>query len=312
MNHLLILDCDADEYVTEISGCKPADLVLYPAGTPEEARPFMSEANIILGRPALVSELLPAAERLSWVQSTFAGVEALCIPGLRYDYTLTGVKNTFGPLMSEYVFAYLLAIERNLFETRQHQLQKDWRKMPYRSLSGVTIGIAGLGSIGRHIAQTAAQFGMRILGLKRSHGEVDHVDKVFTPAQIGDFLPELDYLVLTLPDTPESRHFINQDGLRRMKRSAILINVGRGAAVDETALADALRKGLIKGAVLDVFGQEPLPQSSPLWTMPNVFISPHNAALSFPRQIVGIFLENYQRFLENKTLRYVVDFKRGY
>ena len=312
MNKVLILERNADTYAAEIRRHQPVAMQLHTATSPQEAQPFAEEVNIILGRPAFVAELLPATHRLDWVQSTFAGVEQLCIPGLRSDYTLTGVKGVFGPLMSEYVMAYILAIERHLFETRALQASHTWGEFSQRSLTELTIGIAGLGSIGKHIASTAAHFGMRVLGLKRSPGEPYPAESLFLPTHLDQFLSELDYLVITLPDTPQTRHMINSVSLSRMKKTAVLINVGRGATVDETALVHALQAGQIKAAVLDVFETEPLPQDSPLWEMPNVIVTPHNSAVSFPRQIAGLFCDNYQRFLEKKPLRYVVDFKRGY
>ena len=122
----------------------------------------------------------------------------------------------------------------------------------------------------------------------------------------------LDYLVLVLPNTPETRHFIDRKALSLMKKSAVLINVGRGSTVDEPALIDALQHNRIDGAVLDVFEKEPLSQDSPMWTLPNVLITPHTAAYSFPKQIAAIFCQNYERFLANKPLLYVVDVQRGY
>ena len=311
-NKLLIVDRDVEQYVAEIRNQHPHKLDIFTAATPEEALPHIADVNIVLGRPDFVSALLPQARQLAWVQSTFAGVEALCVPGFRSDYILTGVKNVFGPLISEYVFAYILAIERSLFETRQHQEQVSWQKLPYRSLQGLTMGIAGIGALGSHIAQTAVQFGMRVWGVKRSPGNVPHVEQVFLPSQLSDFLPALDYLVLALPNTWQSRQFIAADELEMMKQSAVLINVGRGATLDQAALIEALGANRIKGAVLDVFDTEPLPPDSPLWHLPNVLISPHNAAYSFPRQIAAIFGENYARFLNNKPLLYVVDFEHGY
>ena len=311
-NKLLIVDRDVDQYVSAVKKQHLSSLDLFTAAGPEDALPHIAEVNIILGRPDFVADLLPLAKRLAWVQSTFAGVEALCAPGLRRDYLLTGVKNVFGPLMSEYVFAYVLAIERNLFETRRQQETVRWQKLAYRSLEGLTMGIAGLGDIGGHIAQTAALFGMRVWGLKRTRGDDPRVEQVFLPSQLRHFLSVLDYLVLVLPDTAQSRHFIDRDAIKMMKASAVLINVGRGASVDEAALIDALQRNRLKGAVLDVFDAEPLAPSSPLWTLPNVLITPHNAAHSFPGQIAAIFCTNYRRFLEDKPLLYGVDIQRGY
>ena len=156
------------------------------------------------------------------------------------------------------------------------------------------------------------QFGVRTTGFSRSGKACDDVEKVYTAENIAGFFAGLDYVVLTLPDTPETRNFINADRLRMMKSSAVLMNVGRGSTINENDLVCALQEGIIGGAVLDVFAEEPLAQDNPLWDLPNVFVTPHLSAISFPEDIVGIFTENYSRFLKHEPLLNVVDFKSGY
>ncbi|MCF8068468.1 MAG: D-2-hydroxyacid dehydrogenase [Desulfobacterales bacterium] len=311
-NKLLILEEDAKDYAALLKQQNLSGLEIVSAETPEEGLQFAGETNIILGRPAYIAALLNEAEQLSWVQSTFAGIDALCMSGLRTDYTLTGIKKIFGPLMSEYVMSYILSIERSLFKTYENQSNKIWDALPYRSVNGLTMGIIGLGSIGQHVARTASHFGMRVLGLKRSPGNIDYVEHVYTLSESDEFLKSLDYLVAALPATSETEHFINDAVFEKINSSAIFINIGRGVTVDETALINALQSKSIKGAVLDVFETEPLPQDSPLWGMENVIITPHNSAESFPEDILKIFCENYKRFISGQPLNYVVDFKKGY
>ena len=270
------------------------------------------DANIILGRPELVVRILGQAERLEWVQSSFAGIEPFCASNLRKGYILTGVKGVFGPLMSEYVFGYILALERNILETRENQKQTLWRKIPYRSLAGLTIGICGLGSIGRHIALTASHFKMRVLGLSRSAAPTPNVEKVFGPPEIAEFASHLDYLVAVLPNTPSTKQLISADVFEHLQKSAVLINVGRGNTVDEDALATALRDGILRAAVIDVFDTEPLPSHSPLWELENAYVTPHNSAPTFPRDIADIFCDNYKRFRSREPLKYLIDLERGY
>jgi len=312
MNRLLLLTKGADSYHKHLLENDLPDLEIVTCDSVQKARDIVHSYNIIFGSPYMLVDVLNEATHLEWVQSTFAGVDALCVPGLRRDYILTGVKDIFGPLMSEYVMAYILALERHLFETRKNQLEKTWDGIPYSSLNELTIGVCGLGSIGRHIAQTAAHFGMRVIAYERMCGDYAHVDQVFTGDSFTEFLGIPDYLILVLPRTPATTGLINAGSLRRMKSSAVLINVGRGNAVVEDDLAEALRDGVIRAAVLDVFEEEPLPASSTLWTLPNAYITPHNAAFSFPSDIVRIFSENYQRFLQKKPMKYVIDFERGY
>ncbi len=271
-----------------------------------------ARANIILGEPGRIAMLLNRANRLQWVQSTFAGVDHLCQPGQRRDYLLTGVKEVFGPAMSEYVFGYILAWERHFFTMRQQQLDRHWSPMPARGLHDQVLGICGTGSIGRHVAETGSHFRMRVIGYRRNPEAALGVERIYTGDELGVFLSQVDYLVLALPDTPGTRHLIDRAALIQMKETAVVINVGRGSAVVESDLAQALQQGYIRGAVLDVFEQEPLPTASPLWGIDNCLVTPHHAAVSFPAEIVRLFQANYRRFVAGEELRYVVDFERGY
>ncbi|MBC8463801.1 MAG: D-2-hydroxyacid dehydrogenase [Deltaproteobacteria bacterium] len=312
MNKALILIKDGREFVRLLDARNPAGLETFLFDSPKEALDLVGDCNIILGQPDLVSEVLPEARSLQWVQSTYAGIEALCRPGLKTDYILTGVKDIFGPLMSEYVFAYILSLERHLFEVRENQTDSNWLTIPYRSLDGLTLGVCGLGSIGRHIARTARHFGMRVLGYKRTPGEDSAVDQIYSANALHAFVAQLDYLVTVLPDTPQTTHLFTYDVFAKMKPSSVFINVGRGNAVHEPGLIQALFERLIRAAVLDVFKEEPLPTESSFWAMDNVFVTPHHSAFSFPEKIAEIFCNNYERFCRNEPLLYVVDFTRGY
>ncbi|MGI9536495.1 MAG: D-2-hydroxyacid dehydrogenase [Desulfocapsaceae bacterium] len=312
MNTLLILDDDAPVYKAELQKRNLPDLGISIAENELEAEPYLPEVEIIFGKPLLVAGVVDRTPRLKWVQSTYAGIEQLCRPGLPRSYLLTGIKNLFGSFMREYVFTYILARERSLLQVHRNQQNKIWSRISYRSLADVTIGIIGLGSIGREIARTARHFDMRVLGVKRTPGQLDCVDRLFTVGDMEEFLPQLDYLVLVLPDTAECRHFITEKELGLMNAGAVLINVGRGSSVKQPDLNRALETKQISGAVLDVFEQEPLPAKSPLWAMDNVIITPHNSAYSFPDQVAEIFCANYARFLADSPLDYSVDFDLGY
>ena len=312
MNKLLILTADAANYETLIRAGNLRQLEIRSAIDVPLATDMVESCNIILGEPSMVSEVLAISRQLEWVQSSWAGIDHLCHPGLRKDYVLTGVKDIFGPLVSEYVMTYLFALERQVFTMRSNQLKQHWQPLPYRPARKIRLGIVGLGSIGQHLATTAKHFGLRVTGLNRSGRPTENVEKVYTANNAATFFAELDYIVLTLPDTPGTRHFINADLLDLMKPSAVLMNVGRGAIINEPDLVEALVDEKIGGAVLDVFTNEPLPRDNPLWQMSNVFVTPHNAATGFAEDIVGIFVENYRRFISQKSLQYVVDFDLGY
>ena len=312
MNKLLVLSAEAAEYTELIQAAGLHQLEVRSAHDTDSAISLIADCNIILGDPPLIGNLLPSAEQLEWVQSSWAGVDNLCQKGLRRDYTLTNAKGIFGPLISEYVMAYLFGFERRIFDMRRNQLNHDWRPLPYRPANEIELGIIGLGSIGKHLALTARHFGMHVTGLNRSGSPCNDVDRVYTRDGMADFLETLDYVVLTLPATLETRHLVDARVLSMMKPSSILFNVGRGNSINEDDLVDALREGIIGGAVLDVFEKEPLQQDSPLWQLPNVFVTPHTSANSFPEDLAGIFIENYQRFLRKEPLLHVVDFELGY
>jgi len=312
LNRLLILSADAEKYAALIESAGLDQLKFMTACDPGSTESMAGHCNIILGDPQLVGEVLASAELLEWVQSSWAGVDHLCLPGLRRDYVLTGVKDIFGPRISEFVMMYLLSFERQIFTMRNNQSRRSWRPLPYRPLDEITMGIIGLGSIGRHLAGTASNFGIRVIGLNLSGRSCDDVEKVYTAEDPAGFFEESDYIVLTLPDTQKTRHFINADVLKLMKTSAVLLNVGRGSLINETDLVDALQNDIISGAVLDVFSTEPLPVDSPLWQQPGVYVTPHNAAVTFAEDITEIFVDNYRRFLEKEPLRHVIDFDRGY
>jgi len=312
LNKLLILTEDAEKYAPLVRAACLQRLEILAARDIKTATELVVDCNIILGAPPLVSDILSSADRIEWVQSSWAGIDRLCQSELRRDYVLTGVKDIFGGLISEYVLTYLFALERQIFAMRANQLQKRWLPRPYRPAKDITMGIIGLGSIGQHVARAARCFGIRVTGLNRSGRPCDGIEKVYTEENLAEFLAEPDYLVLTLPDTPQTRNFINADVLGMMKSSVVLINVGRGSIVKESDLAAALQQGQISGAVLDVFETEPLPADSPLWGLPNVYITPHFAAASFPEDVVEIFVKNYGRFIQGRPLLHLIDFARGY
>lgn len=309
---ILLLTDDVHRYADALRAQGVTDARLHLAESVEEMDDASLGVEVALAKPALMARVIDRMPALRWVQSTFAGVDALLSPDVRHDYRLTGVKGVFGPLMSEYVLGQIIARERGFHALAAAQAAGRWEPRPYRGLHGRVMGIAGLGSIGQQIAAAAAHFGMHVVGYKRSPGEVAGVEQVYSGDSFAEFAAAVDDLVLVLPATAQTHHIVNADLLRRMRSDAWLINVGRGALVDEAALAAALRDGQLGGAILDVFEQEPLPSDSPLWSMDNVVITPHVAAESFPEDIAAIFAENWRRYLRGDSLLYGIDFQRGY
>jgi phosphoglycerate dehydrogenase-like enzyme len=312
MPKLLILSKHADEYCRSVEAAKLPELELVVTSTISEAVSTGTDCEIVFGEPALIRELLPALTDLRWVQATWAGVEPLLDPSLRRDYTLTNARSVFGGLMSEYVFGYLLMFERRILERRQAQTDHHWDTTVTGTLRGKTIGLLGTGSIGAHLAGTAKHFSMTVRGYTRASQSCPAVDAFYHGDELLDFASGLDYLVNTLPSTSETQHIVDSTLLDTLPAHAIFFNVGRSSTVDEMSLIKALESGKVAGAVLDVFEQEPLPKAHPYWTTPNLWITFHTAAPSFPADITKIFVENYHRFIKGEALNYHVDFTRGY
>jgi len=308
---VLILAHDADEYPPFLQELVQRGVEFSLARNLEAARQEYSGQPIILGQPDLVAAVLDEMSAVRWVQSSWAGVTPL-LNLARSDYTLTGVKNTFGPQMTEYVLAYMLANELKMTERLDHQAKQHWWEESSGTLAGKALGVMGTGSIGSYIARMAQTLGLRTSGFSRRGAPAEGFEKVFARNQLAAFLAELDYLVCVLPDTPATKHLLDASAFHTMKNSCYLVNIGRGAAIDEKALAEALFAGELSGAVLDVFDTEPLPKDSPLWDAPGLVVTAHIAATSWPEDIAGIFRENYGRYIEGTPLNYRIDFERGY
>jgi len=308
---LLILSRHAEAYRQLVEAAHLPDLRVAAASTASEVEPAAAAADLVLGEPSLIREALPRLAHLRWVQATWAGVEPLLDPALRRDYTLTNARGVFGSLMSEYVFGYLLAHERKIFEKRASQQAGKWDPTHPGTLRGKQIGLLGVGSIGAALARTAKHFGMRVRGYTRTSRGCPDVDE-YCHGDRAAFAAELDYLVSIVPNTAASVRLVDATLLAALPPRAVFVNPGRGSVVDEAALADALQSGRLAGAVLDVFQQEPLPPDHVFWRTPNVLITSHTAAISFPKDIAPVFIENYRRLVAGEPLQYRVDFEAGY
>lgn len=308
---VLILEPDAEDYLSLLDGLSCQGTRLFAVTGADAARAAWSGQPVVLGQPDLVAEALDAMPGVRWVQSTWAGVERLLCHERR-DYRLTGVRDVFGTLMAEHVFAYVLAHETQLLERHRRQRRREWWPRPSGTLAGKTLGIMGTGSIGRSIACVGRAFGMRVAGYSRGGAAREGFERVYPGHQLHSFLATADYLVGVLPATPATDGLLDAAALAALPPHCCLINVGRGNLIDEVALAAALSEGSLGGAVLDVFHQEPLPADSPLWEAPNLTVTAHIAAHSRPPDIARIFEENYNRYLTGAPLRHRIDFERGY
>ncbi len=281
------------------------------ASTPEGARPYVEEMEVLYSW-AFPTEFLPRAHHLRWVQVMGAGVNGFLDTPFPPKVVLTRAEGVFGPWMAEYTLGWLLWATQRTESFRAAQRLREWEPANPTLLRGKTLGLVGLGSIGRVIAQVAGAFSMRVIGLTRTGRRVPGVDRVYRRQAFAEFLKASDYVVLVVPLTPETRGLVGEAELRAMRPEAWLVNVGRGALVQEPALVRALHERWIAGAILDVFAEEPLPTEHPFWGMPNVVVTPHVSGPSDPAEIAPIFNDNLRRFLDRRALRGRVDIRRGY
>lgn len=271
---------------------------------------FVEEAEIILSWK-IPDELLKRARRLKWFSSTAAGNENLVKnPHLPEAVTLTKAT-VYGEMMAEYVFAYLLYFSRDLSKYFGDQTKRIWDQKRPERLRGKVLGILGLGSVGKEIAKRGKQFGMRVLGVKRTPEPVENVDQVFGPKDLGIMIPMVDYLIVILPLTPETHHLLGERQLGLLKEGTTLINIGRGKTIDEKALIKILKTKRVK-AVLDVFETEPLSAVSELWGLENVIITPHVSGINIPEEICEGFARNYERWIRGEPLIGLVDRRKAY
>jgi phosphoglycerate dehydrogenase-like enzyme len=258
--------------------------------------------------------------KVRYLHTASAGIDHVLTPRLRAekpDLILTDSGPAFTISLSEYVVGWMLLVAHRFPQVLAQQRAREWRWVTdQEELYGQTVGIIGLGPIGQGIAARCKALGMRTVGLRRTDGPVAGVDVVHTGAAGRDaLLDESDWIVIAAALTEETRALIGRAEIARLKPTARIVNVARGALIDEPALIDALRAGRIAGACLDVFATEPLPADSPLWDLPNVWVSPHTSpgwSMGLRRRQITIFVENLRRYVAGEPLEGVVDKARGY
>jgi phosphoglycerate dehydrogenase-like enzyme len=300
------------------------------AASADDAAAALADAEAFFGK--ITAPLLARASRLRWVQSPTASLEHYIFPELvAHPCTLTNMRGLFSDVIAEQVFGYILCFARNLHLYVRNQLAARWAPVggedervsfttgpgvinaidrAHRPLTDATLGIVGLGSIGSAVARLGLAFGMRIVAVDPARTEPpEGVLSLWTPERLPDLLAASDFVVIAAPHTPATEQLFRRPQLRQMKRSAYLINVGRGAIVNLADLTAALQAGEIAGAGLDVFEVEPLPSDHPLWSLPNVILTPHVAGYSpqIAARHLGLLLDNIGRFLRGESLRNVVD-----
>lgn len=292
---------------------KRNDLPLYICDNKEKIEQHIEEADIIFSGHTFPVELLPKAKNLKWIQSISAGVENFVLSrSIPEQVVLTKITGIHGPIMSEYVLGYILAITFNMKYAFESQKKRDWPYYVPDTLRSKTVGVIGLGSIGACIAYKLHQVGAEVIGLEEQEKKLPYMSREYLVSETKEFLERADFVVMSLPLTPKTKGVFGAKEFAAMKKNAYFINVSRGPLVQEKALVNALRSGQIAGAILDVFSEEPLPKNHELWELDNVIITPHISGPSIPEDIVKVFLENLKRFEANKELVGVVDRDKGY
>ncbi|MDR1570133.1 MAG: D-2-hydroxyacid dehydrogenase [Oscillospiraceae bacterium] len=268
---------------------------------------------------AFPPEWLALAPNLKWLQASSAGIERYLSGGsLRESATLTNASGAFGATIAEHMMACLLMFYRRMPLYMRHQSAREWIPEPAnRTVDGSIVTIVGLGDLGESFARRIRPFGARVLGVRRDTANPpDFVDELYPVSELDRAIVNADAVALCLPDTPQTRGILSKERIRALKPGAVVINVGRGSAIDESALIDALQEGRLGGAALDVFQQEPLPNDSPLWDLDNVIITPHVSGRDYDPHnqeiIFNIFYDNLCRFVKGEPLKNIVDRARGY
>jgi D-2-hydroxyacid dehydrogenase (NADP+) len=286
---------------------------LFVCRDPEEVEKWGSEIEIAFVPRNFPQDLFKKMPRLKWVQVMAAGVENFIENAGQFrDIPVCRIIGAFGKYMVEYVFAYILYLNQDIRRVLKAQGEKKWDPFLVEFIHRKTIGIMGLGTIGGFVAEKAKGMGLRVITWDMVHREILHVDHQYKADQMKEFLAEADYILLTLPATPRTTNLIDQSVFKAMKNTAFLINICRGAVVDESALVEALKGKEIAGAILDVVKEEPLPPQSELWDCPNLILSPHISGPSLPEDIVEVFKENFRRYIHKEPLLGQINFERGF
>ncbi|MBI4086090.1 MAG: D-2-hydroxyacid dehydrogenase [Candidatus Liptonbacteria bacterium] len=282
----------------------------------KKAELYARDADIIAGHPGDIPRLV-GIRNIKWVQSFSAGVDKLLTPEvIRSPIVVTNVSGIHATPIAEHVIGFMLTFTRRFRETWLNQTKHIWKPdQTVTELRGKTVLIAGLGNIGGEVARLSHCFGARVIAVSRNaRAKPLYVDLLKTEKYLDSLLPEADFVCICLPHTKDTHHLFDMSKFKHMKRTAILINIGRGGIINEKELVAALKKKIIGGAALDVTEEEPLSPRSPLWDMENVIITPHHSGMSekYMDRAIALFCGNLKNFLAGKPLKNIVNKKLGY
>jgi len=318
---VLFLCPPTSRFLTVLKPIPPETKILV-GNTPEAfSKEALAEVKVVLFNGSLgpsLQKIYPDLPNVEWLHCLSAGLDAVLTPQMvQIPTPLTNSRGIYARSLSEFALAGMLYFAKNLNRMRDNQRAQKWEQFDIDELHGKVLGIVGYGEIGRRTAERARSFGMQVHILRRRPGLAAGdplVDRVYGTDELDSLLAASDYLLVSAPLTAETRGMLGAAQLARMKPTAVLINLGRGPVVVETALIGALSQGKIRGAVLDVFDQEPLPAGHPFYSLENVLLSPHCAdhTATWMEEAMQLFLENLELFRAGKPLRNLTDKRSGY
>ncbi|WP_422416948.1 D-2-hydroxyacid dehydrogenase [Pseudomonas sp. GZD-222] len=308
---VLIAEQDHALYARLLREAAP-ELEVLTSGDSAELADQAAQCPVWLGQPDLLATLLRQGHQPQWLQSTWAGITPLLADGLQRDYRLTRAVGIFGQVMAEYVLTYMLGHEREVMARLVSQVERKWDDRPGRSLEGRRALIVGTGDIGQRVAEFLLPFGVKLYGIASQAREQAPFIEVAAMSELGRLVGEVDYVVNLLPDTPATHDLYDAALFALFNPEALFINAGRGVAVVDGDLVEALKQGHLAGAVIDVCRQEPLPARHPFWTAWGLLLTGHSSAPTSPTAMVRLFVENLRAYQAGEALRGEVDFQRGY
>ncbi|UVL85417.1 D-2-hydroxyacid dehydrogenase [Pseudomonas sp. B21-028] len=308
---VLIAEHDHAVYAQLLRQAAP-DIEVLTSGDSAELSRLAADCVVWLGQPDLLATLLRQGHRPQWLQSTWAGITPLLAEGLTRDYRLTRAVGIFGQLMAEYVLTYMLGHEREVLARLVSQVERKWDNRQGQGLAGRKALIVGTGDIGQRVAQFLVPFGVQLYGIASEARELAPFVEVGAMKELPRLVGEVDYVINLLPNTPQTHDVYDAALFKQFKPTGLFINAGRGVAVVDADLVQALKDGHLAGAVIDVCRQEPLPQRHPFWTAWGLLLTGHSSAPTSPPLMTQLFLDNLRAYQAGEALRGEVDFARGY
>lgn len=308
---VLIAELNHDLYARLLGDAAP-ELEVLTSGDAAELARLAPECPLWLGQPDLLANLLRQGHTPTWAQSTWAGITPLLAQDLPRDYRLTRAVGIFGQVMAEYMLTYMLGHEREVLARLVSQVECKWDERPGNSLEGRKVLIVGTGDIGQRVAEFLVPFGVSLYGIASQPREQAPFVEVASLEHLPCLVGEADYVLNLLPDTPATHDLYDAALFQRFRPTALFINAGRGVAVVDADLVEALKQGHLAGAVIDVCRQEPLPQRHPFWTAWGLLLTGHSSAPTSPTAMVRLFVGNLRAYQQGQALRGEVDFNRGY